>query len=60
MIAMIPNRAKGFTLIELMVALAIGLLVTLVVLQAYLSGLGTQRAQTDRSEERRVGKECLP
>ena len=47
MIAMIPNRAKGFTLIELMVALAIGLLVTLVVLQAYLGGLGTQRAQTD-------------
>ncbi|HQU79001.1 MAG TPA: PilW family protein [Azonexus sp.] len=47
MIAMIPNRAKGFTLIELMVALVIGLLVTLVVLQAYLGGLGTQRAQTD-------------
>lgn len=41
------NRAKGFTLIELMVALAIGLLITLVVLQAYLSGVGTQRAQTD-------------
>ena len=47
MIAMTPNRAKGFTLIELMVALVIGLLVTLVVLQAYLGGLGTQRAQTD-------------
>ena len=36
-------------MIELLVALAIGLLVTLVVLQAYLSGLGTQRAQTDVS-----------
>ena len=43
----IPNRAKGFSLIELLVALAIGLLVTLVVTQAYLSGLGAQRAQTD-------------
>lgn len=41
------NRTKGFTLIELLVALAIGLLITLVVLQAYLSGVGTQRAQTD-------------
>lgn len=47
---MIPtplNRAKGFTLIELMVALTIGLLITLVVLQAYLSGVGAQMAQTD-------------
>ena len=44
---MIPSREKGFSLIELLVALAIGLLVTLVVMQAYLSGLGTQRAQTD-------------
>ena len=43
----IPGREKGFSLIELLVALAIGLLVTLVVMQAYLSGLGTQRAQTD-------------
>lgn len=42
-----PYRARGFTLIELMVALTIGLLITLVVLQAYLGGLGTQRAQTD-------------
>lgn len=47
MIAMTPKQTKGFTLIELLVALAIGLLVTLVVLQAYLSGVGTQRAQTD-------------
>ena len=49
MINMTTGRDKGFTLIELLVALAIGLLVTLVVLQAYLSGLGTQRAQTDVS-----------
>jgi type IV pilus assembly protein PilW len=43
----ISSREKGLSLIELLVALAIGLLVTLVVMQAYLSGLGTQRAQTD-------------
>lgn len=47
MMNMIPSREKGFSLIELLVALAIGLLVTLVVMQAYLSGLGTQRAQAD-------------
>lgn len=39
------NRENGFTLVELMVAMTIGLLITLVVTQAYLSGLGTQRAQ---------------
>lgn len=44
---MISSREKGFSLIELLVAFAIGLLVALVVMQAYLSGLGTQRAQTD-------------
>ena len=43
---MTMNRARGFTLIEMMVALVIGLLITLVVLQAYLSGLGTQMTQT--------------
>jgi len=48
MMTMSPNRAnKGFSLIELLVALTIGLLITLVVLQAYLGGLGTQNAQTD-------------
>lgn len=40
------SRPHGFTLVELLVALTIGLLITLVVTQAYLSGLGTQRAQT--------------
>jgi len=40
---------KGFTLVELMIAITIGLLITLVVTQAYLSGLGTQQAQTDIS-----------
>lgn len=46
---MMPDREKGFSLIELLVALAIGLLVTLVVTQAYLGGLGTQQAQTEIS-----------
>ncbi len=47
MMTMTPIRSKGFSLIELLVALAIGLLITLVVTQAYLSGVGSQRAQTD-------------
>lgn len=38
---------RGVTLVELMIALAIGLLIVLVVTSAYLSGIGTQRAQTD-------------
>lgn len=44
-----PNLKKesGFTLIELMVAITIGLLITVVVIQAYVQGLGTQQAQTD-------------
>jgi type IV pilus assembly protein PilW len=37
----------GLTLVELMIALAIGLLIGLVVFAAYTTGLGTQRAQTD-------------
>jgi len=40
------SHPRGFTLVELLVALTVGLLITLVVTQAYLSGLGTQRAQT--------------
>lgn len=49
MSAMTPKPEKGFTLIEMMVALAIGLVITLAVTKAYLSGLGTQQAQTDLS-----------
>lgn len=44
-----PRKESGFTIIELMVAVTIGLLVTLIVMQAYLSGLGSQQAQTDLS-----------
>lgn len=41
------KRQTGFTLVELMVAMVIGLLITLVVMNAYLTAVGTQRAQTD-------------
>lgn len=38
---------QGLTLVELMVAVTIGLLITLVVTQAYVSGTQTQRTQSD-------------
>ena len=41
------DQQRGFTLVELMVAMTIGLLVGLVVTQAYLSGVSTQRSQND-------------
>lgn len=46
----------GFTIVELMVAMTIGLLITLVVTQAYLSGLGTQRAQTGISRAQEASR----
>nr|MBL8410254.1 PilW family protein [Dechloromonas sp.] len=49
-------QESGFTVIELMVAIAIGLIITLVVTQAYLSGLGTQRAQTDISRAQEASR----
>lgn len=42
-----PLLERGVTLVELMIALAIGLLIVLVVTSAYMSGIGSQRAQTD-------------
>ena len=42
-----PILQRGVTLVELMIAMAIGLLIVLVVTSAYMSGIGTQRAQTD-------------
>lgn len=42
-----PILQRGVTLVELMIALAIGLLIVLVVTSAYMSGIGAQRAQTD-------------
>lgn len=52
----------GLTLVELMIALAIGLLIVLVVTSAYMSGIGTQRAQTDMTrleESARFGFDLL-
>lgn len=43
----LTNRQIGVTLIEMMVAITIGLVVTLAVSQAYLTGLSTQRSQND-------------
>lgn len=50
------SRPRGFTLVELLVALTIGLLITLVVTQAYLSGLGTQRAQTSQARAQEASR----
>ena len=42
-------RQRGVTLVELMVAMAIGLVVILFVTEAYISATATQRSQSDRS-----------
>lgn len=52
--AMSPERRmragqRGVSLVELMVAMAIGLLVVFVVTEAYVSATATQRSQSDRS-----------
>lgn len=57
-----PFLQRGVTLVELMIAVAIGLLVVLVVTSAYMSGIGTQRAQTDMTrleESARFGFDLL-
>lgn len=43
------NRQRGLSLVELLVAMAIGLLVTLVVTEAYVNATSTQRSQNDKS-----------
>lgn len=50
------RRSQGFTIIELLIAITIGLLVTLVVTQAYLSGLSTQQAQTGVSRAQEASR----
>ena len=57
-----PSRQFGFTIVELMVAMTIGLLIGLVVFAAYSSSIGAQRAQTDISrleESARFGFDLL-
>lgn len=44
-----PIKQLGFSIIELMIAIAIGLIITLVVTEAYLSGITTQQAQAGLS-----------
>ncbi len=41
------RRQEGLTMVELLVAMTIGLLVGLIVTQAYISGVTTQRSQND-------------
>lgn len=50
------KAASGFTLVELMVAIAVGLVVTLFVTQAYVNGIGTQRTQTDATRLQEAGR----
>lgn len=50
------KNSRGFTLIELMVAMVIGLLIVLVVTQAYLSGVGTQQAQSGAARAQEAGR----
>lgn len=51
-----PPPSQGFSLVELMVAMTIGLLIALVVTKAYLSGLATQGTQTDVSRAQESGR----
>ncbi|CAH0347814.1 PilW family protein [Aquabacterium sp. CECT 9606] len=44
------KRARGFTLIELMVAVALGLLTTLVIAQVFLQSEGNKRTSTSGSD----------
>ena len=40
-------KQNGFSLVEMMVALGISMLITLVITAAYLGGIATQRSQSD-------------
>lgn len=42
-----PANTRGFSLVELMVAMAIGLIIAFAVTQAYVNATFTQRAQSD-------------
>jgi type IV pilus assembly protein PilW len=49
------NRASGFTLIELMVALVLGLLITAAAIQLFLGGLLTSKMQEANAELQNSG-----
>ena len=49
------NRASGFTLIELMVALVLGLLITAAAVQLFLGGLLTSKMQQANAELQNSG-----
>lgn len=53
------RRQNGATLIELMIGVTIGLLVTLVVAQAYLTGSSTQSAQNSLTRLQESGRFSL-
>lgn len=50
---------RGFTLIELMIAIAISLILLLAISQVYLASNDTQRAQTDASRLNETGRFAL-
>lgn len=52
-------RARGFTLIELMIAIAISLIILLAVSQVYLASNDTQRSQTDATRLNENGRFAL-
>ncbi|MDI1260064.1 PilW family protein [Aquabacterium sp.] len=53
------KRARGFTLIELMVAVALGLLTTLVIAQVFLQSEGNKRTTTSGSDAQVTGALAL-
>lgn len=53
------RRARGFTLIELMVAVALGLFATLVIAQVFLQSEGNKRSTTDGADAQVAGALAL-
>lgn len=53
------RRARGFTLIELMVGVALGLLATVVIAQVFLQSEGNKRATTSGTDAQVTGASAL-
>lgn len=53
------KRTRGFTLIELMVGVALGLLATVVIAQVFLQSEGNKRATTSGSDAQVTGASAL-